>query len=94
LAHNDEEFNPTSLVADCAQAITLGCDKVFPNVTRIHCWAHVIRNVDNKLLLVRNVNDRQLIRADIVTLQYAKSKEAFEKAAQLWLQKWNDPIYN
>jgi transposase-like protein len=77
------------LVADCAEAITNGCDVVFEGVIRVHCWAHVIRNIDKKLRMVADKKVGEDLRQDICSLQYAKSEEEFDKASSLWLKKWS-----
>jgi len=78
------------LIADCAEAITNACLKVFPNIRRVYCWAHVIRNADKKLSsLVKTASMRPLIRQDIKILQLAKTDSEFQHASELWYKKWN-----
>ena len=48
----DHLINPSILVADSADAITLGFKKVFYMKKRVNCWAHVIRNLEINTQLV------------------------------------------
>jgi len=86
-----EQYEPSVVVADCADAISSAVELEFTeNVKRVHCWAHVIRNVDKKLCKVKEKHYRESIRADIVQLQLAKTEEEFDAASHLWLKKWEN----
>lgn len=76
------------MIADCADAITNASVQIFGhNVVRVHCWAHVIRNIDKKLVLLPE-NTRAEVRADIMSLQLSKSQAEFDAAKVLWTKKW------
>ena len=48
------------------------------------CWAHVVRNVDKKLLGVSNVDRRNRFRRDLFVLQLATSPAEFKDAWALF----------
>ena len=67
-AHADEsgrELEPLFVIADGSAAITATVKTVFPRCPRGMCWAHVVRNVDKKLLGVRNEERRKRFRWDL-----------------------------
>ncbi len=81
------------MVADCAEAITNGCNAVFgEHVTRVHCWYHVITNVRKKLATLKVPSQQAELEADISTLQLAKSQDEFDAAKTLFLKKWNSDV--
>ena len=55
---------------------------------RVYDWAHVNRNIRDKLKHILNKPKRELIMADITQLQVCKSKEVFKAAVVLFLSKW------
>ena len=48
------ELDPLFVIADGSAVITVAVRTAFPGCPRGMCWAHVVRNVDKKLLGVRN----------------------------------------
>jgi hypothetical protein len=83
------EYTPKVLLGDAADAITNGFVETFgPNMTRVFCWAHVIRKVDQKLCLIADVQIRRQLREDIVNLQLARSRDEFEFGKGLFLTKY------
>ena len=83
------DYKPSILVADASSAITNGFEQAFgPFPCRVVCWAHVIRNVDKKLMLVSDRKMQASIRADICSIQLATNEERFDLAMQLFFQKW------
>ena len=49
------QFNPSILVADCADAIANGFSSAFSNdFVRVNCWAHVHRNMQKQLLTIKS----------------------------------------
>ena len=83
-----EEYNPTFLLADAAHASTNGFKSVFADspCKRIVCWAHVIRAIDLRLPATGKYKD--LLRADIVRIQYSRSTAVFTLALRLFFAKW------
>lgn len=73
----DGDFSPDFVLADAAQSITNAAEKGFPDAKRLMCWAHCIKNVDKKLKSATAV-ERDQIRTEIESLQYATSEEQFE----------------
>ena len=53
------------VIADGSAAITAAVKTAFPRCPRGMCWAHVVRNVDKKLLGVRNEERRKRFRRDL-----------------------------
>ena len=52
-------------------AITIVNRMAFPKCPRTMCWAHVIRNMDKKLLGVTNMDRRNRFMRDIFVLHLA-----------------------
>lgn len=68
--------HPTHVLADGAFAITNAVTSVFPNAVRLMCWAHVVKNIDQKLKSYEPAVKKQ-IRADIQSLQFALNEDQF-----------------
>ena len=85
----DSSYSPKYLIADCAQAITNGFENVFGvDYTRIHCWFHVLKNVDKRLNSILTPSKSKVL-ADIRILQLSRTKEEFDCACALFVTKWN-----
>jgi len=83
-----EEYDPSVVVGDGAEAISSAADHAFNHHTRVHCWSHVILNIGKNLVKVKNPDLRQSIRHDIEQIQLAKSEVEFDVASFLWINKW------
>ena len=75
--------SPDTLIADDADAITNGFKSVFTLNRRGTCWAHGSRNIDKKLLNIKNEEKREAIRDDIWNLQLIHTKTVFDKGNDL-----------
>ena len=53
------DLDPLFVIADGSAAIIATMTTAFPGCPRGMCWAHVVRNVDKKLLGVRNEERRK-----------------------------------
>ena len=86
----DYNYEPTTLIADNAAAITNGFEQVFSQsfTKRVSCWAHVIRNVDGQLKTIKNETKRIQIRMDICNIQSSISKSLFDRGLELFFNKW------
>lgn len=85
------QYKPETLIGDAADAITNGFQETFgPNFTRVYCWAHVIRKVDQKLCLITDLEIRRQLREDITNLQLARSRDEFEFGKHLFLTKYKN----
>ena len=88
----DKDYEPKFLVADAHEGITKGFEAAFGEdyeYTRIHCWAHCERNLEDKMKsLGLNKEFRPLLLNDIRRLQVCKTKTTFDNAAGLFLDKW------
>jgi len=83
------EYKPNILIADCAEAITNGFTRIFgEDITRVYCFFHVMKQVKEKLRLVRNDELTSQIKDDIRAMQLATSSEEFLKAKSLWIRKY------
>uniref|UniRef100_A0A914UVY7 MULE transposase domain-containing protein n=1 Tax=Plectus sambesii TaxID=2011161 RepID=A0A914UVY7_9BILA len=83
-------FNPSILVADCADAIANGFSSTFSNdFVRVNCWAPVHRNMQKQLLTIRSEKLRSQFALDINTLQLAHTVNSFNKAVTLFAEKWD-----
>jgi hypothetical protein len=67
---------PTHVLADGAYSITNAVTDVFPAAVRLMCWAHVVKNIDQKLKSL-GAEVKKQIRSDIELLQYAVNEEQF-----------------
>ena len=84
-------FEPDILVADAAAAITNGFTASFgKEPRRVHCWFHVIHNVDKKLFIIRDVERRKEMRQDIVQLQTCTDESQFSCGVNLFETKWEN----
>lgn len=84
----DFDFNVNVLLADCAGAITNGFKLVFPELnTRIICWAHVNRKIQENL---RGVDEEtcKKIATDFENLQSSTTTSHLNAAYNLLKQKW------
>jgi hypothetical protein len=92
----DLDFNPTILVADCAESITNGFKKVFKLTKRIYCWAHVKRAIEKKLnqeIKGKAYKEtRYKVLLDIVNFQQNVSIHNFVEIARLMISGWDDNI--
>ena len=75
-----QDLDPLFVIADGSAAITAAVTTAFPGCPRGMCWAHVVRNVDKKLLGVRNEERRKRFRRDLHLLQLATSPREFREA--------------
>ncbi|KAI2810354.1 hypothetical protein BLOT_001514 [Blomia tropicalis] len=81
-------YQPTILVAGSAPAITSAFEEVFgTNYTRVYCWFHVKKNIDQKLKSIKK-ELKEKIQADIYKLQLATSPIIFQGASKYFLTKW------
>jgi len=58
-------LKPDILLADGAEAITIGSEKVFGNGLRIYCWFHVMRNVKDELHHLKDKKLHEQVLEDI-----------------------------
>jgi transposase-like protein len=61
---------------------------IFDNNKVVMCWAHMRRNVNKKLSIVKNKETTQEILDDIDQLQLCESEKVFRNASSLFLKKW------
>jgi hypothetical protein len=55
---------------------------------RVNCWAHVIRKIDENLLFVLDKESQLMMGQDIDKIQLLSSQSLFDKATQLFNEKW------
>ncbi|CAF4034974.1 unnamed protein product, partial [Rotaria magnacalcarata] len=81
---NKDLLKPTALICDAADAIKNGFKNVFGNsYNQIMCWAHMKRNVENR---ISHINDKDIakeILEDIEMLQLCNSTIIFQLASTL-----------
>lgn len=80
------DFHPEVLVADCADAITNAKQTVFPQCKRVHCWAHVLRNLKTKIKSAKNKSEE--VMEDIYFMQLLFTTNLFTQACELFEDKW------
>lgn len=92
--HNifDQEFEPEFLIADAAGAIHNGAIKVFgPLIQIIMCWFHAHKNISDKVpMYLKELNKQTQFFSDLNQLQVAKTKDIFDIAVKLFMDKWRD----
>ena len=83
-----------SLMADAADSITNGFKESFVGSTGVRgvCWFHVKKAVDKHLNCVKDLNKRQEIISDIVSLQVTQTRLLFDSASKLFLEKWDKSV--
>lgn len=89
----DVVYRPDILIADGAESITNGFMAAFDyetanDFTRIMCWAHVHRKVEEKARPIPQ-KYRQEIRDDVDDLQTMSTQELFDHAYSLFHVKWS-----
>ena len=60
---------------------------MFKLVTRINCWAHVIRNIDDRLKGIEP-KKRAAIRADLLLIQLSFNENVFRTSIKLFIAKY------
>lgn len=78
------------LLADAADSITLGFEKVFDgSYRRLMCWFHMRKAVEKNLSkFSTNKKHQNEFMYDIDQLQLSQSDEVFDRAAKLFVDKW------
>lgn len=86
----DVSFEPEIVIADAAAAIHKAAHNVFgPNIKIIMCWFHMRRAVADKLpAYIKDIRKQQRFLADLDQLQVSKTIQIFNKAIQLFMEKW------
>ena len=87
----DKEYKPEFLVADCADGIRNGFASVIEDFTRINCWAHCRRNMEDnfKIKVVKENECKTAILTDLDMIQTCKTPKIFKYALNLFLEKWS-----
>jgi hypothetical protein len=87
LSHEVLNYNyqPAINMADGSEASINECRKVFGNVTRLMCWAHVFRAV--KKFLGKNPLTNSILH-DLTLIQRSRNLSMFKKANELFLEKY------
>lgn len=77
-----DDFKPKVLISDASQAIITAFYKTYESAeSDVVCWAHVKRN------LYQKVNDVTIL-ADVDSLQLSPSMDLFETGVELFMSKW------
>lgn len=87
------EFRPNVIISDAAPAIRNAFYNSFDSAKQnVICHVHVQRNISK---FKYSTDNKELIMADFKTLQKAASKKEFDKATELFLDKWRptDPDF-
>lgn len=81
---------PDFLICDAARAIHNGFIETYGDSnTTIMCWSHMRRAVVQKLpSFFRSKDTQNEVLRDLDHLQLARSNEDFDKASELFVQKW------
>ena len=82
-------MKPAILIAYGSDAITNGFKRVFGSeFKRVMCWAHMRRAVDKKIKMINDISIENEVMEDIEKIQILQNPKIFEKASQLFLNKW------
>lgn len=78
------------LISDAAKSIHNGFEKVHGKpVVIVMCWAHMRRKIVEKLpTYIRDKKKRAEFLIDLDKLQLSQSHDVFDKAANLFVEKW------
>ena len=83
-------YAPEVLIAHSAGAIPNGFRSVFgDSFKRVNSWHHAKKNIDPKLMKLKDKNVRSQIDIDIGLLQMSPDPRIFSMAKQLFLAKWD-----
>lgn len=84
------DFNPDILISDAANSISNGFEAAFgKRDIHIMCWAHMRRNVsDNVSRFIKNKKQQNEVLLDVDKLQLSQSHTIFDKAAKLFIEKY------
>lgn len=84
------DYKPDKLIADAADSIPRGFEKVFDHsYIRIMCWFHMRKAVEkNVSTLSPNKKEQNEFMYDLDQLQLSQTDEVFDKTAQLFVEKW------
>ncbi|CAF3947109.1 unnamed protein product, partial [Rotaria sp. Silwood1] len=86
---NKDLLKPTALICDAADSIKNGFKNVFGNsYNQIMCWAHMKRNVENRICHINDKDIAKEIMEDIEMLQLCNSTVIFKLASALFIKKW------
>ncbi|KAH7719284.1 hypothetical protein AAVH_13256 [Aphelenchoides avenae] len=83
----EEGYEPLYVLGDGAGGLTAAVKAVFPNATRLMCYAHVDRRLKKRLGSVPAAL-RERIKTDIDALRYARSSQEFSALAELMMDTW------
>ncbi|CAF3244419.1 unnamed protein product [Rotaria sp. Silwood2] len=82
-------LKPTGLICDAADSILNGFKNVFgSSFNQIMCWAHMKRNVENRIC---HINDKDIVKEimeDIEMLQLCNATVIFKLASAVFIKKW------
>lgn len=83
----DDEMQPDAVVADSAASISKAVKDTFDGaVTRIHCWAHVMMNVEKQSF--KTPANKSEFKDDVRSLQMSSDQQKFENGCKLLEKKW------
>lgn len=87
----EEDLDPEILICDAAHSIHNGFRSVFgEGKSVVMCWAHMRRAVVKKIpTYIREQKQRFEFMIDVDKLQICKSSDIFDKAVNLFLDKWS-----
>lgn len=83
---NGINLHPKYVIADCSKAISSAVAKIYPNIIRIHCWAHVWRLIYNKIRHYKEFTE--ILSTEIHFLQKIYDINLFKEGMVLFLNKW------
>ena len=75
---------PLFMIANGSIAVTVASRMAFPECPRAMCWAHMVKNMDKKLLGVSNVDRKNRFKRDLFVLQFGTSPMEFKNARTLF----------
>lgn len=84
------QIRPKFLICDASSAIANGCHNVYGGqVVVIMCWAHMRRAFSKKIkTFIKDKKKENELLYDLDKLQLSRSDDAFNRAADLFVSKW------
>jgi len=82
--------NVKSVNMDHSDSIRSGVVQIFPSVSIVNCWAHFIRNADQKLNSLRDKVSKKKILAQLNHCHLAYRPDVFHSLTSAALKEWRE----
>lgn len=87
--HFNVEFSPQYLISDAAKSIQNAFTSVFNGSSTIMCWFHMRKALSKKAeKLIHDPRMQSQFLGDLDQLQLSPSSHVFDRASELFVEKW------